>query len=182
MCGLAGVMTRDGSAPPASVLAALRDALAHRGPDGQGMLVRGDTALIHLRLAIVDLTTGDQPLGAPGGAALVANGEIYNDPALRLEMEGTPFRTHSDCEPPVFLAEQDGAAFTERLRGMYAIAVHDPRAGPVAAGARSVRHQTIILHTDPDPVRLRLRAAVRCWPPGWRRALLMRASAMNCCN
>ena len=125
MCGLAGVMTRDGTPPPASVLAALRDALAHRGPDGRGMLVRGDTALIHLRLAIVDLATGDQPLFAPGGAALVANGEIYNDPDLRRAMAGTPFRTRSDCEPAVFLAEQEGAGFADRLRGMYAIAVHD---------------------------------------------------------
>ena len=129
MCGLAGVMTRDGAPPTAPVLAALRDALAHRGPDGRGMLVRGDTALIHLRLAIVDLTTGDQPLFAPGGAALVANGEIYNDPDLRREMAGTPFRTRSDCEPAAFLAEQDGIAFADRLRGMYAIAVHDERHG-----------------------------------------------------
>lgn len=126
MCGLAGAMTRDGSAPEPAMLRALQDALAHRGPDGRGMLVRGDCALIHLRLAIVDLHTGDQPLFAPGGAALVANGEIYNDPALRQEMAGAPFRTRSDCEPAAFLAESDGERFADRLRGMYAIAVHDP--------------------------------------------------------
>ncbi len=126
MCGLAGVMTRDGSAPDPALLRRLQDALAHRGPDGRGMLVRGDTALIHLRLSIVDLVTGAQPLMAPGGAALVANGEIYNDPVLRAEMAGTPFQTRSDCEPAVFLAERDGAGFADRLRGMYAIAVHDP--------------------------------------------------------
>ncbi|HET9019118.1 MAG TPA: asparagine synthase (glutamine-hydrolyzing), partial [Acetobacteraceae bacterium] len=103
--------------------------LAHRGPDGEGVLVRGDTGLVHRRLAIVDLATGDQPLFAPGGTALVANGEIYNDPDLRREMAGTPFRTRSDCEPAVFLAEQEGAAYADRLRGMYAIAVHDPRTG-----------------------------------------------------
>ena len=129
MCGLAGVMTRDGSVPDAALLRALQDAIAHRGPDGRGMLVRGDTALIHTRLSIVDLTTGDQPLFAPGGAALVANGEIYNDPDLRVAMAGTPFRTRSDCEPAVFLAEAEGAGFAERLRGMYAIAVHDPARG-----------------------------------------------------
>jgi asparagine synthase (glutamine-hydrolysing) len=125
MCGVAGVMTRDGAPPPAPVLAALGDALAHRGPDGRGVLLRGDTALIHLRLAIVDLVTGDQPLYAPGGAALVANGEIYNDPDLRRTMPDAPFRTRSDCEPAAFLAEDQGLGFADRLRGMFAIAVHD---------------------------------------------------------
>ena len=129
MCGIAGIMTSDGSAPDAEALRALLSALAHRGPDGQGMLVRGDTGLVHLRLAIVDLATGDQPLFAPGGSALVANGEIYNDPDLRRAMAGTQFRTGSDCEPAVFLAEREGMRFADRLRGMYAIAAHDPRSG-----------------------------------------------------
>jgi asparagine synthase (glutamine-hydrolysing) len=129
MCGLAGVMTRDGSAPDAALLRALQDAIAHRGPDGRGILSRGDTALIHTRLSIIDLVTGDQPLLTPAGTALVANGEIYNDPELRAAMAGTPFRTRSDCEPAVFLAEAEGEAFAERLRGMYAIAVHDKARG-----------------------------------------------------
>lgn len=129
MCGIAGVMTRDGAAPDPAMLRAMQAALGHRGPDGQGMLVRDGVGLVHLRLAIVDLTTGDQPLFAPGGTALIANGEIYNDPDLRRAMAATPFRTRSDCEPAVFLAEQEGAGFADRLRGMYAIAVHDPRTG-----------------------------------------------------
>ena len=129
MCGIAGVMMRNGSAPPAALLDRLEAALAHRGPDGAGRLVRNDTGLVHLRLAIVDLATGDHPLFAPGGAALVANGEIYNDPMLRAEMAATPFRTHSDCEPAVFLYERDGPTFARALRGMYAIAIHDPAAG-----------------------------------------------------
>ena len=129
MCGLAGVMTRDGGAPEPALLRALRDAVAHRGPDGHGQLVRGGTALIHARLSIIDLQTGDQPLFTPAGTALVANGEIYNDPDLRAAMPATPFRTRSDCEPAVFLAESEGIGFADRLRGMYAIAVHDPAAG-----------------------------------------------------
>ena len=129
MCGLAGVMTRDGGAPEPALLHALRDAIAHRGPDGHGQLVRGGTALIHARLSIIDLQTGDQPLFTPAGAALVANGEIYNDPDLRAAMTATPFRTRSDCEPALFLAESEGIGFADRLRGMYAIAVHDPAAG-----------------------------------------------------
>ncbi len=129
MCGIAGVQTTDGSAPDPTTLATLRATLAHRGPDGSAVLVRGDTGLVHLRLAIVDLATGDQPLLTPGGVALVANGEIYNDPDLRRAMAATPFRTRSDCEPPGFLYERHGAAFADRLRGMYAIALHDPAQG-----------------------------------------------------
>ena len=129
MCGLAGVMTRDGSAPDARLAEKLIAGIAHRGPDGRGVLSRGDTVLIHTRLSIVDLVTGDQPLVTPAGTALVANAEIYNDPDLRAAMAGTPFRTRSDCEPAVFLAEADGAGFADRLRGMYALAVHDPARG-----------------------------------------------------
>ena len=131
MCGIAGIMMRDGSAPPATLLDAMQAAIAHRGPDGHGRLVRGDTGLVHLRLAIVDLATGDQPLyaAAPDGPALVANGEIYNDPDLRAAMPGTAFSTLSDCEPAVHLYARDGVGFAERLRGMYAIAIHDPARG-----------------------------------------------------
>ncbi len=129
MCGIAGVMTKDGSAPDAAVLDRLLAAIAHRGPDGPHRLVRGDTALLHARLAIVDLVTGDQPLFAPSGAALVTNGEIYNNPALRAAMAGTPFRTRSDCEPAVFLYDGEGVGFAGRQRGMYATALHDPARG-----------------------------------------------------
>jgi asparagine synthase (glutamine-hydrolysing) len=129
MCGIAGIQTTDGSPPAPALLERLRAALVHRGPDGSATLARGDTGLVHLRLAIVDLVTGDQPLTTPGGVALVANGEIYNDPDLRREMAATPFRTRSDCEPPAFLYERDGTRFADRLRGMYAIALHDPADG-----------------------------------------------------
>jgi asparagine synthase (glutamine-hydrolysing) len=129
MCGIAGVMTRDGSPPDPALIERLIAALAHRGPDGQRRLVRGNTALVHTRLAIIDLVSGDQPLFAPGGTALVGNGEIYNNPELRAAMAGTPFCTHSDCEPPVFLYERHGVGFASNLRGMYALALHDPRQG-----------------------------------------------------
>ncbi|MDW3204484.1 MAG: asparagine synthase (glutamine-hydrolyzing) [Alphaproteobacteria bacterium] len=129
MCGIAGIMTRDGSAPPEAALNAMMDALSHRGPDGSGRHHGGDTVLLQTRLAIIDLTTGDQPLYEPDGAALVANGEIYNYVELRARMEGTPFQTGSDCEPALFLYRQMGDAFADELRGMYAIAIHDPTEG-----------------------------------------------------
>ncbi len=125
MCGIAGLVLAPGAAPPsAATLAALEAALAHRGPDGAGHSVVGRTALVHTRLAIVDVAGGDQPLFA-GPATLVANGEVYNDPALRRTMPGTAFATGSDCESPLHLWLRDGAGYATALRGMYAIAIHD---------------------------------------------------------
>lgn len=125
MCGIAGVMMRHGQAPNPVLLNRMHAAIAHRGPDGSSQTIRGNTALLHLRLAIVDLQTGDQPLFGATGTALIANGEIYNNPELRRSMATTPFRTRSDCEPAVFLYESEGSGFARHLRGMYAIAVHD---------------------------------------------------------
>jgi asparagine synthase (glutamine-hydrolysing) len=125
MCGIAGITMAPGMAPPAeSTLRALQAALAHRGPDGSGSVMIGQTALVHNRLAIIDLAGGDQPLFA-GPATLIANGEIYNDLALRAAMPDVSFATGSDCEPPLHLWRRDGDAYALHLRGMFAIAIHD---------------------------------------------------------
>jgi asparagine synthase (glutamine-hydrolysing) len=129
MCGIAGIMTISGDAPARSSLNALRAALSHRGPDGEGVHLAGDAGLIQTRLAIIDLETGDQPLYEPGGGALVANGEIYNYVELRAELGVSAFSTASDCEPPLVLYRRHGLDFTKSLRGMYALAIHDPIAG-----------------------------------------------------
>jgi asparagine synthase (glutamine-hydrolysing) len=129
MCGIAGIQVRDGH-PLESAMAALAAALSHRGPDGEGRQVSGNTALIHERLAIIDLAGGRQPFVEEGGAALIANAEIYNYRELREQMEATTsFRTRSDCEPPLHLYRKLGIGFVRHLRGMYAIAIHDPREG-----------------------------------------------------
>jgi len=128
MCGIAGLAMRRGAPPPdQAVLDKLAAALAHRGPDGSATLVIGQSALVHTRLAIIDLAGGDQPLTA-GTAALIANGEIYNAPELRAAMPGTRFATGSDCEPPLHLFRARPEGFAAQLRGMFAIAIHD-RAG-----------------------------------------------------
>jgi asparagine synthase (glutamine-hydrolysing) len=132
MCGIAGMMTRDGTAPPAVPLRVMGAALRHRGPDGDGRYRSGDVGMVQTRLAIIDLATGDQPLYEPGGAALIGNGEIYNYVELREELGGarpTAFSTQSDCELPLHLYRRHGLDFTFRLRGMYALALHDPGAG-----------------------------------------------------
>lgn len=134
MCGIAGAITADGSAPDRSRLERMADALAHRGPDGSGMHVSGAVGLVHRRLAIIDLETGDQPLFSGGEGeeplALVANGEIYNYRELAAEMPGVRLRTGSDCEPPLHLYRREGIEGFDRLRGMYAIALVDPAACP----------------------------------------------------
>jgi asparagine synthase (glutamine-hydrolysing) len=123
MCGIGGLILKQGQIPDAALLQRLTGALAHRGPDGAGHHVSGPVALAHTRLAIIDLVTGDQPLFA-GPAALVANGEVYNYRELRAD-HALSCATGSDCEPPLHLFRRDGLAFAEGLRGMYAVAIHD---------------------------------------------------------
>jgi asparagine synthase (glutamine-hydrolysing) len=128
MCGIAGLALMPGAPPPdPAVLEAMRGALAHRGPDGSATVVIGQAALVHTRLAIIDVAGGDQPF-FDGPAALIANGEVYNFRELRAAMPGTRFATGSDCEPPLHLFRADPEGFALALRGMFAIAIHD-RAG-----------------------------------------------------
>ena len=128
MCGIAGVMMRDGRPADTAVLDLLEAAVDHRGPDGSGRHVDGSVGLVSTRLAIIDLETGDQPIREPRGAVLVANGEIYNDLELRAQLGDVPFRTRSDCESPLHLYRRKGLDFAKDLRGMYGIAIYDPAA------------------------------------------------------
>jgi asparagine synthase (glutamine-hydrolysing) len=131
MCGIAGIVMRNEATPDPAVLDALERALAHRGPDGSGRHVNGAVGLLQTRLAIIDLATGDQPLHARGPSggliSLVANGEIYNYRELRREFPDGTFETQSDCETPLHLYLRDGVEYARGLRGMYAIALHDPQ-------------------------------------------------------
>ncbi len=125
MCGIAGIMTAPDRPPPAAAaLATLDAALAHRGPDGSGHSINGHVGFVHRRLSIMDVAGGDQPLFA-GAAALIGNGEVYNDPELRAEMADTRFATRSDNESPLHLWIHDGPDYASKLRGMYALAIHD---------------------------------------------------------
>lgn len=100
--------------------------LRHRGPDWSGSYTSPHAVLAHERLAIVDVTTGAQPLLSPDGeCALAVNGEIYNHQELRSSMPDYAFTTASDCEVilPLYLGE--GAGFLNRLRGMFAFVLYD---------------------------------------------------------
>jgi asparagine synthase (glutamine-hydrolysing) len=129
MCGICGIASRR-DAVDRERLARMAATLEHRGPDSEGMHVDGTIGLAARRLAIIDLTGGDQPIGNEDGSVVVVqNGEIYNYRALMhdLERAGHAFRTRCDTEVLVHGYEQWGAGLWERLRGMFAVAVWDAR-------------------------------------------------------
>ena len=129
MCGIAGIMTADGTDPDQGTLDAMQAALRHRGPDGVGRYLGEGVGLVHTRLAIIDLETGDQPFFSADGAVLIANAEIYNYLELRETLGQAPLQTKSDCEPALYLYRRHGVDFANLLRGMYALAIHDPGEG-----------------------------------------------------
>ncbi|MAE70305.1 MAG: asparagine synthase (glutamine-hydrolyzing), partial [Gemmatimonadetes bacterium] len=130
MCGIAGFLRLDGAGADARELVPMVRALAHRGPDDDGVFVSGPVALGHRRLSIVDLSAaGHQPmLDESGESALVYNGEIYNHDELRRELEsgGRRFRSRTDTEVLLQgLAEWDEERLLHRLNGMFAFAWWD---------------------------------------------------------
>ncbi len=129
MCGIAGIVSRDGLHADATARAErMRDVLAHRGPDEAGLHADAFAVLTHRRLSIVDLGTGQQPLSNENGAIWVSyNGEIYNHTDLRRELEsrGHRYRTRSDTETIVHAYEEWGDDCVHRFRGMFAFAVWD---------------------------------------------------------
>ena len=133
MCGIAGIATRDGLRDGDQSLAVrMLACLAHRGPDDH--YTSGDERawLGASRLSIIDLEGGRQPLTDESGLILASqNGEIYNYIELREDLERRGHRYHDagDTETIVHLYEEYGTRFVEHLRGMFAIAIWDGRAG-----------------------------------------------------
>jgi asparagine synthase (glutamine-hydrolysing) len=138
MCGIAGVFAFADHAPGVSMaaLCRMRDAMAHRGPDGDGVWVAGDgrVGFAHRRLSIIDLShAADQPMANEDGSIqLIFNGEIYNHAAIRKELESRGRHTwrtdHSDTEVIVHAFEEWGIECLHRFRGMFAMAIWDGRA------------------------------------------------------
>ena len=137
MCGICGAVTTNGSRLNESVLRRMTGVMAHRGPDGAGVHLKHgagvSVGLGHRRLSIIDLTeAGRQPMSNEDGTIwLVFNGEIYNYPELRKELEsrGHRFRSSTDSEVIVHLYEEEGIQCARRLAGMFAFAVWDERMG-----------------------------------------------------
>jgi asparagine synthase (glutamine-hydrolysing) len=127
MCGIAGFLGEGGR----SDLERMTRRLTHRGPDAEGFFVAAQHGLHlgHRRLSIIDLASGAQPMAtADGRHVIVFNGEIYNHPELRADLEarGCVFQTdHSDTEVLLHAYREYGEAFVERLNGMWALAIWD---------------------------------------------------------
>ena len=176
MCGFAGLVRFDGTTPSEARLRAMSEHLAHRGPDGQGFTLDGTFGMVHRRLAIIDLLSGQQPMNlAPGddagwgthgstteaaGAAgccgpltMVFNGEIYNHRQLRrkLERRGYEFRSdHSDTEALLYGYRAFGDQLPKHLHGMFAFAVYDADQRRLFLCRDRVGKKPLYVRRDPD--------------------------------
>jgi asparagine synthase (glutamine-hydrolysing) len=132
MCGITGFVDFGGH-PRAEAQALVRrmaDTLVHRGPDEEGFYVDDFVALGHRRLSIIDLSSGQQPMGAlEGQVQIVFNGEIYNFIEIRAELEARGHRFKTRCDTEVILIGylEWGERCVERLNGMFAFAIWDAR-------------------------------------------------------
>ncbi|HYU89605.1 MAG TPA: asparagine synthase (glutamine-hydrolyzing) [Gemmatimonadales bacterium] len=134
MCGVAGIARRRPVGVSAELLERMAGAIRHRGPDGSGLHVDERVGLTNVRLSVIDLARGAQPMtNEDGSVFIVYNGEIFNHLALRSELEarGHVFRTRSDTEVLVHAYEQWGERMLERLNGQFAFAIYDRRARSV---------------------------------------------------
>lgn len=129
MCGIAGLINLDGAPVSSVILKKMTDAIAHRGPDGEGHWVEGNVGLGHRRLAIIDLSpAGHQPMiTADHRYVLSYNGEIYNYREIRAELEalGCWFRSQTDSEVVLNALAYWGKDALIKFNGMYALALWD---------------------------------------------------------
>ena len=129
MCGIAGILHLDGAPASPVLLKRMTDAIAHRGPDGEGHWTEGNVAIGHRRLAIIDLSpAGHQPMvSADHRFVLSYNGEVYNFQELRSELQakGYWFRSKTDSEVVLYALAEWGEKAVSRFNGMFALALWD---------------------------------------------------------
>lgn len=146
MCGICGQFDFGAGAPVVQRdIERMAHSIAHRGPDDEGYYVHGSLGLGFRRLSIIDLAGGHQPMSDTDGKVwVVFNGEIYNFPELKEELEahGHVFRTKSDTEVIVHGYKQWGADVLNRLNGMFGLAIWD------------LMNQRLILARDPFGIKL----------------------------
>ncbi len=154
MCGIAGVLYADSfRMADAAVLKQMGDAIAHRGPDGEGSFRSNNAGLVHRRLAIIDLAGGQQPIANEDESIhVVFNGEIYNHRELRAELEqqGHVFRTNSDTEVLVHLFEEHGPRMCSLLRGMFAFALWNGRSRQLMLARDHLGQKPLYVYRDND--------------------------------
>lgn len=138
MCGIAGYLQFDGDSASPVLLRRMGDAIAHRGPDGEGVFIDGSLGLTHRRLAIIDTSpAGHQPMATEDGRYIITyNGEVFNFQELRIELEalGWGFRSRTDTEVVLKSFAQWGTGCFKRFNGQFAIAVWDRSARTLVLG------------------------------------------------
>src|SRR5579862_2282690 len=130
MCGIAGIANTSREGVDAAAIQRMCRTIAHRGPDDEGIFVKGPAGLGMRRLSIIDLGGGHQPIFNEDKTVwIVFNGEIYNFLELRPELEklGHRFSTDTDTEVIIHLYEEFGNDCVQKLRGMFAFAIYDQR-------------------------------------------------------
>src|SRR5947199_8493932 len=131
MCGIAGFLHFDPDRPvDRETLQGMTDALTHRGPDGEGFYLDRNLGLGHRRLAVIDLSTGDQPMFRRGkDLVIILNGEIYNYVELREELKalGHTFSTSSDTEVILAAYEQRRFDCQKHLNRLWAFALSEAK-------------------------------------------------------
>lgn len=145
MCGICGFVGQ----PDPNALQRMADVLTHRGPDDTGVFTEGTVSLAHRRLSIVDLACGHQPMASPdGNIVLVYNGEIYNHPRLKqqLEAQGHRYTTRCDTESLIHAYQEFGTECLTHLNGMFSFVLYDRRRN-VLFGARDRMGQKPLYYT-----------------------------------
>jgi asparagine synthase (glutamine-hydrolysing) len=131
MCGIAGIYGfSKNELVDEKLIKNMCAALAHRGPDDEGIYLSGSVGLGHRRLSIIDIEGGHQPMSNEDGSLwLVFNGEIYNFPGLKEELtrKGHAFKTNGDTEVILHLYEEEREGCLHKLNGMFAFAIWDEK-------------------------------------------------------
>ena len=151
MCGICGIVGTD--APDRALVEAMNETIVHRGPDHGAVAAYGRCVLGYRRLAIVDLVTGDQPLeNESGEVAAVFNGELYNFPELRRELEARGHEIRGTGDSPLIphAYEEWGLDFVRHLEGMFAIAIWDRDLGRLVLARDRLGKKPLVHARLPD--------------------------------
>ena len=153
MCGLVGIISRNGKPVRREVLGQMLSVLHHRGPDEDGYMVDEAVGFGHKRLTVIDTVSGGQPMDADG-LTIVFNGEIYNYIELRNELVelGHSFRTKSDTEVILRMYLQFGESCVARLNGMFAFLLYDRRRRRVVAARDHLGVKPLYYHANRDGI------------------------------
>ncbi|MCP5108484.1 MAG: asparagine synthase (glutamine-hydrolyzing) [bacterium] len=167
MCGICGFYQEEPRAPgkEKEILTRMNDRIVHRGPDDDGYYLQGGVGLAVRRLSIIDLETGHQPLPSHSKNNWITyNGELYNFPRRRKELEakGYRFRSKADTEVVVNLYEEYGLDFVKKLRGMFACGIYDIKNRRLVLARDHVGIKPLYYYLDPANGNLIFGSELKC--------------------